>query len=302
MGFKLEQPCERPMTIEEILKKNYRILKENFTSLVLLNFIAFLPFFLILCVIAIIVGTILVNNPSIFSNGSLTQTMINQWIGLALLGLFVLLILMASGMYSMYLNVYGIFQIYDQALQGRTIGWRDSLRGSKIPVIYFLVLMVPFNAIVTAISICLGVFNLFLPIFFIPQIMIAYGAQMISFVALPSIALEKKTPIAGFLRSCSLVWKYFGQVIAIYFLYITIAIISFVVVFVLSAIPLSVWIFSIYSSGFQCFDPLFLFNPWLILSLMIIIILGLFLGFILFNFYYGLQVMMLHDLKKRNEG
>lgn len=289
------EACQRPMTTSEIFKSTYQIMKENLYQLVMLNCVAFLPVVILFLLVALIFGAILFHNPLIFSRPAPERVV---FIGAGIIAVILLILL---SLIAMYYNVYGIFKTYEAAVQGRKISWRSSLKGAAIPVIYLIATVVPLNIVIGVICIILGFFNLVLPIFFIPQMLFLYGAQIFTIIALPAVALERKNPVDGVWMSCSLVWRNLGQALASYFLYMLIGICSGIIVSILSFIPLLIWLVDVGKDIFTKFDPAVFLNPWFIVSGLIFLIVGMLFGFALFNFYYGLQTLLFRDLKLRSQ-
>jgi hypothetical protein len=224
-------------------------------------------------------------------------------VGFFIVGFLAILGLIFIVSVSILFNTYGIYQIFDGAIHGQIIKWKESLKGSLVGVLFFFVAGTLVGLATFVLTFPLRIISQFLPIFILPYLLVFYATQIFIFITYPLIALTKTDPIRGIWQSCCLVWKNFGRALCFFLLYLLISICATFVIAIVIIVPTMIWY---YISGQYMlrhgFDPMIFANPWLIIGALLIVAFIIFVGFILFNFYYGLQVLLMYDLKMRSEG
>lgn len=296
----MEQARIRPMRIGEIFDNIFFITRRNFKAMVNLHVILFLPILVLVAIAALVFMLVIRANPFLIQQFQTPGSA-------AMVGGILLLVVGGIGLFLaigilMLFNMYGVYRIFQAGLEGKSLSWKESLKGSLRGALYFFVASLVVSTISSVITIPLGILRIISPFFVIPQLIISYGLQIFSLVTFPSMALEGTDPIKAIWRSCTLVWKNFWRTVGIYLLFVLLAIIAYIVAVILCVAPF-IAIFSM--KGFSMQTPpdwTFFVDPWFIGLALLAMTVLFFLGFIFLMASFGLQVMVLNDLRMRSEG
>jgi|CZCB01.1.fsa_nt_gi hypothetical protein len=308
IGGILMQTHLRPMGIGEIFDRCFYILRTNFGTLVKLHGIAFLPVYILLALA--LVGAVIFQkaNPFFFQKianpESLSPGLALLVIGLFLLFIFFALLVMAV----IYVNIYGIYRIFDAGVRGEKITWRQALKGWPLGALFLFI-----AGIILAIAGGTVGFAAGIPIMALKMVnnvlgeLVQFAFNMIisvfTVLAMPIVVLERKDPVTPVWRSICLTVKNFWRALGVILLSTLLYMCLYVLITVLFLLPFF-WIMGM--SGVTFDNPEALLNM-LLTPGMLAFGLGLFvtillLSFILFHFNLGIQVIMLYDFKIRSEG
>lgn len=291
----------RPMKVGEIFDNVLFIIRRNFRTLVKLHFVLFLPVMVVLSLVALVFVLIYYFNPFLIKQlqtpGS--AVMIGGIVLLALGTLVMVLVLMVL----MYFNMYGIYRIFQAGLEGEAISWRTSLKGSLRGTLYFFIATLVVSAVSFPLNFGLNLLRFLSPLFSIPQIILTNILQSFTWITLPVIALEGIDPLNAIWRSCKLIWHNFWRTIGIYILFFLLTTVVYTLAIFLCIIPFLV--LALVKRWSLMVEPnweVLLLDPWFITATFFTVSILLFLGFIFFMANFGLQVMVLNDLRMRSEG